>query len=441
MSTSKLSRRAFIHRSAIGAAGLTLIPGMFLSGCAGKKTSPNDNINLGFIGLGQQARNLWNGFIKIPGVKIIAGADVYDIKRARFEKVIKDYYAEKQETCDVTLYDNYSDLLKRDDIDAVVIASPDHWHALMAIEACKAGKDVYLEKPLTFTVYEGQQLIKAVRGNNRIMQVGSQQRSDKNFQHAVKLIQDGRLGDLDRIQTFVGAPPKPFDLPAEEVPTGLNWDKWLGPLPTSIHYNKELNPPISLDPPKDEEFWGAWRWYKEMGGGFTTDWGAHMFDIIQWSMNKDGSGPVKIIPAGVEGATNLTYVYDNGVPVIEQQFAEAWDKGIKYFGKDGSWIRVQRGLFMASDDSLLPPKEEDAAGEAYETGLEHQTAFIEAIRSRKDPNVTVEIGHSSCTMCTIGNIADDLHQALDWNPAAQQFVGNDLANTKLHYQYRDGYTI
>ena len=440
MSTSKISRRAFIHRSAMGAAGLTLIPGLTLSGCAGRKRSPNDNINLGFIGLGQQARNLWNGFIKIPGVKIIAGADVYDIKRARFEKRIKEYYDSKQETCDLTLYDNYADLLKRDDIDAVVIASPDHWHALMAIEACKAGKDIYLEKPLTFTVYEGQQLIKAVRGNKRIMQVGSQQRSDLNFQHAVKLIQDGRLGDLEKIQTFVGAPPTPYNLPAEEVPAGLNWDRWLGPLPTSIHYNKELNPPISLDPQQDEQFWGAWRWYKEMGGGFTTDWGAHMFDIIQWSMGKDGSGPVKVIPAGVDGATCLTYIYDNGVPVCEEQFAEAWDKGIKYFGKDGSWIRVQRGLFEASDDSLLPPAKEEE-GEAYETGSAHHVAFIEAIRSRKDPNVTVEIGHSSCTMCTIGNIAYDLNQSLEWNPATQQFVGNDLANTKLHYNYREGYKI
>jgi predicted dehydrogenase len=381
------------------------------------------------------------GFFKVPGVKVLAGADVYDIKRARFEKVVKEHYATKQETCDVQVYDNFSDLLNRKDIDAVVIATPDHWHALIAIEACKAGKDVYLEKPMTFTVYEGQQLIKAVRQNKRILQVGSQQRSDKLFQHAVKVIQENRLGDLERIQTYVGAPPKPYDLPAEEVPAGLNWDKWLGPLPTSIHYNNELDPPITLDPVQDEQFWGAWRWYKEMGGGFTTDWGAHMFDIIQWAMQKDGNGPVKVIPAGVDGAENLTYIYDNGVPVVEKQFAEAWNKGIVFHAKDGNWLRIERGLYLASDDSLLPPKEEEAREGAYEIGIEHHIAFIEAVRSRKDPNVPVEIGHSSCTMCNIGNIASDLNLALDWDPAAQKFVNSDLANTKLHYQYREGYSL
>ena len=440
MSTSTISRRDFLQKSALGAAGLTLLPGIMLSGC---KKSPNDTINLGFIGLGQQARNLLDGFIKLPGVKVLAGADVYEIKRARFEKIVKEYYTSKQETCDVKVYNNFSDLLNRKDIDAVVIATPDHWHALIAVEACRAGKDVYLEKPLTFTVYEGQQLIKAVRRNKRILQVGSQQRSDKLFQHAVKMIQDNRLGDLEFIQTFVGAPPKPYDLPEEPIPAGLDWDRWLGPLPTSIHFNNELNPPISLDPVQNEQIWGAWRWYKEMGGGFTTDWGAHMFDIIQWALRKDGSGPVKVIPPGIGDAENLTYIYDNGVPVIEKQFAEAWDKGIVFHGKNGSWLRVQRGLYLASDDSLLPPKENEEVkkDEAYETGSAHHVAFIDAIRSRKDPNAPVEVGHSTCTMCLIGNIAYDLNQALDWDPAVQQFVNNDAANSKLTYQYREGYKI
>lgn len=441
MSTSRISRRAFLQRSMVGAAGLTLLPGMTLFGCAGKKSSPNDNIQLGFIGLGQQAKYLLSGFIQIPGVKVVAGADVYDIKRARFEKIVKDFYADKQETCDVAVYENYEDLLKRDDIDAVVIATPDHWHALIAVAACKAGKDVYLEKPLTFTIYEGQQLIKAVRQNDRILQVGSQQRSDKNFQHAVKMIREGRLGELEKIQAYVGAPPKPYDLPAEPCPAGLNWDKWLGPLPTSIHYNKELNPPISLDPVQDEQFWGAWRWYKEMGGGFTTDWGAHMFDIVQWALDKDGSGPVKIIPKGIDGAECMTYVYDNGVPVYEQQFAEEWDKGVKFYGKDGSWLRVQREHFSASDDSLLPPKAEEKSEGSYETGTAHHVAFIEAVRNHKDPNVPVEIGHSTCTMCNIGNIADDLQRTLNWDPATQTFVNDAEANSKLSYKYRDGYYL
>ncbi len=157
------------------------------------------------------------------------------------------------------VYERYADLIARDDIDAVVIATPDHAHAFMAIEACKAKKDVYLEKPLTFTIKEGQALTKAVRDNGVILAVGSQQRSDANFQHAVKMVQDGKLGKIERINAYVGAPPVPYDLPEEAVPADLNWPLWLGPS-EYVHYNAQLNPPISINPDQNEQFWGAWRW-------------------------------------------------------------------------------------------------------------------------------------------------------------------------------------
>ena len=195
---SKLSRRAFLKGTAL-AAGMVVIPGNMFASLANFK-SANDEISLGFIGLGQQAMYLLNGFMQIPGVRVIAGADVYDVKRDRFKKRVTDFYASKNKKSDVKVYERYTDILNRPDIDAVVIATPDHWHAIIATEACKAGKDVYLEKPMTFTIFEGQQLCKAVRKNKSILQVGSQQRSDSNFQHAAKI---GRASRRERVYDLV----------------------------------------------------------------------------------------------------------------------------------------------------------------------------------------------------------------------------------------------
>jgi predicted dehydrogenase len=300
---------------------------------------------------------------------------------------------------------------------------------------------VYLEKPLTFTIKEGQELRKAVRENNIILAVGSQQRSDPNFQHAVKLVQSGALGQIEKVNAYVGAPPKPYDLPEEPIPEDLNWDLWLASLPANIHFNHELNPPISLNPDVDEQMWGAWRWYKEMGGGFTTDWGAHMFDVAQWGLGMDKSGPVEISPIG-DGTEYMQFVYANGVVMTSEPFDEGKTKGVKFIGKDG-WIEVSRGHFKASDDSLLPPVATGTEAGPYETKVSHQTDFISAVLERRDPVVPVEIGHSSCTVCTLGNIACELKRTLKWDPATETFVDDmDGEATKmLHYQYRDGWNL
>jgi len=312
---------------------------------------------------------------------------------------------------------------------------------MVAIAACKAGKDVYLEKPMTFTIKEGQELRKVVRETNRILGVGSQQRSSPEFQHAVKLVQEGALGKITRVYAYVGAPPTPYNLPEEPLPADLNWDLWLGPLPETIHYNKELNPPISLDPPKDEEFWGGWRWYKEMGGGFTTDWGAHMFDIAQWGLGMDKNGPVEISPIG-DGTEFISWTYANGVIMTSEPFDEKLTKGVKFIGENG-WIEVARGYFNASDPKFNPPESATNVEGPYETRIPHQVNFIEAVKNRVDPVVPVEIGHSSCTVCTLGNIACELKKTIKWNPATETFVDDaDGAATKLmHYEYRSPWKL
>jgi predicted dehydrogenase len=430
------SRRRFIGSSVAGIAGAMLLPGTI--GC--KSSGKDGDVRLGFIGMGRQSMFLLDGFIKIPGVKVVAGCDVYGIKRKRFEKRVKGHYAKEGKEAKVETYEKFEELLAREDINAVVIAVPDHSHARVAIAACKAGKDVYLEKPMTFTIKEGQELKKVVRETGRILGIGSQQRSDPNFQHAVNLVQTGALGKISLVNAYVGAPPTPYNLPEEPIPSDLNWDLWLGSLPDPIHFNNQLDPPISLDPEEDEKIWGAWRWYTEMGGGFTTDWGAHMFDIAQWGLGMDKNGPIEIAPIG-DGTEYMTFKYASGTVMTSEPFNDEKTKGVKFWGENG-WIEVARGFFNASDKKFYPPEAQKTEG-PYETKIPHQVNFIESVRARKDPAVPVEIGHSSCTVCNLGNIACSLKRTIKWNPQTEAFVDDtDGAATRLlHYEYRAGWKL
>ena len=430
---SPVSRRKFLGTSLLSAAGLSFLPGISIAS-EPIESADIHQVRLGFIGVGRQAMGILNGMMRIPGVEIMACADVYEIKRERFKIRVNKISAELGKAApSIDVYSDYRELLSRQDIDAVVIATPDHWHALMAIAACKSGKDVYLEKPLTFTIKEGQELVKAVRSNGAVLAVGSQQRSDVNFQHAARMVLKGRIGKVKQVLVHVGQPehPVPYDLEKQEIPAGLDWKTWLGPLP-ELHYNEKLNPPISLQPEENEKLWGAWRSYKETGGGFMTDWGAHMFDIAQWGLGMDRSGPVKVIPA--KDGKPLTYHYANGVEMVVGPFDEA-RQGVKFIGDNG-WIKVSRGQFDSSDESLKPTLQRPNLG--YPP---HYWDFIDSVIKRKDPIVPVEVGHSTCVVCTIGNIAAELGRPLDWDPVTQTFPNDWEASSKMHYNYENGYKL
>lgn len=430
---AQVSRRKFLGTSLLSAAGLSFLPGISI---ASNQIQSGDihQVRLGFIGVGRQAMGILNGMMRIPGVEIMACADVYEIKRERFKLRVNKISGELGKTPPkIDVYSNYKDLLARTDIDAVVIASPDHWHALMAIDACKAGKDIYLEKPLTLTIHEGQELVKAVRSHGTVLAVGSQQRSDVNFQHAARMVLKGKIGKVKQVLVHVGQPehPVPYDLEKQEIPAGLDWKTWLGPLP-ALHYNEKLNPPISLDPEQNEKLWGAWRSYKETGGGYMTDWGAHMFDIAQWGLGMDRSGPIKVIPAN--DGKPLTYQYANGVEMVVGAF-DGNRQGVQFIGEEG-WIKVSRGNFDSSDKSIKPTMELPKLG--YPP---HYWDFIDSVIKRKDPIVPVEVGHSTCVVCTIGNIAAELGRPLDWDPATQTFPNDWEASSKMHYNYENGYKL
>jgi len=436
-----MSRRQFLGYSTLGIAGLTILPSWTLPN--GVHIAPSDRLVLGFIGLGQQGCSDFRSFSRCAGVQVVAGCDVESIKRERFKRRVEAWQKGKNMVQRCDMYEFYEDLLNRKDIDAVSIATPDHWHALTTIHACQAKKDVYVQKPLAYTVREGLEMVKAVRANNCVLQIGSQQRSSKEFQQAIALVRSGGIGHIETIYAKVGDPPKPFDLPEQPIPATLNWNQWLGPLNDGkIHYHRDLCPPITLVPEQNEDMWGAWRYYCETGNGFTSDWGAHMFDISQAAIGMDGSGPCEFIPKGYSGAQYLTMKYQNGIVMTEQPFRQEGGNGICFNGTKG-WLKVARGFIECSDPELLKKEEENIAAGQYEVSSPHMQNFVDCVRARKNPIAPVEVGCSTNTLCCIANIATELQRPVKWDPATLCF-GDDpeAANHRLyHYQYRKPYSL
>ena len=437
-----MTRREFLGFSALGLAGLTILPSWSINGV---RIAPSDRVVIGFVGLGQQGLSDFTSFSTCPGVQVAAGCDVDSLKRERFKRRVEAWQKSQNVAPRCDQYEFYEDLLERKDIDVIEVATPDHWHALVAIHACQSGKDVYCQKPLAYTITEGWAIVRAVRENKRVLQVGSQQRSSKEFQDAIALVRAGKIGHIEKIYARVGDPPKPFNLPEMSVPGNLNFNQWMGPLnDPKIHYHPDLCPPISLDPEKNEQLWGAWRWYQETGNGYTADWGAHMFDIAQAAIGMDGSGPIEFIPAGYKGTVYSTMKYANGIVMTEQPFQEDNDaaQGIKFIGDKG-WLKVARGYIECSDPSLLEKKEQKVGKGEYEVSAPHMQNFVDCVRSRENPIAPVEVGCSTNTLCCLQNIARELGRPVHWNPATLSFEGDKEAEAhRLYgYVYRNPYKL
>ena len=437
-----MSRRRFLTTAATGLAGFWILPSFTIGGV---RVAPSDRVVRGFVGVGQQGCSDFRSFSSCPGVQVAACCDVDSIKRERFRRYVTAWQKEQgvAERCDT--YEEYERMLERKDIDAIAIATPDHWHALVAIHSLQAGKDVFLQKPLAFTITEGLAVQRAVRANNRILQMGSQQRSSAEFQQAIDIVRSGGIGDIKEMHARVGDPPTPLNLPEMPVPANLNFNLWMGPLnDPKIHYHPDLCPPVSLDPEVNEQLWGAWRWYEETGNGYPADWGAHMYDIAQAAIGMDGLGPVEYIPKGYNGAEWATMKYANGIIMQERPYIEdnPEARGIKFVGDKG-WLRVGRGYIECSDKNLLKKKEEKIEKGQYEVSSPHMQNFIDAIRSHTDPNSPVEYGCSTNTLCCLFNIARELKRPVHWNPATLSFEGDKeaAAHRLYYYDYRRPYTL
>ena len=439
---NNLSRRKFLGYSALGLTGLTVLPSWAMAN--GVRMAPSDRVVLGFIGVGQQGISDFRSFAACPGVQVAAGCDVDSLKTERFKRRVEAWQKKQNVPARCDSYEFYEDLLNRKDIDAVSIATPDHWHALNLIHACRAKKDVYVQKPLAYAISEGHDMIRAARDNKCVVQVGSQQRSGKEFQQAIALVRSGAIGHIETVYVRVGDPPAPYNLPELPVPANLNFNQWLGPLnDPKVHYHPDICLPISLDPEQNEKQWGRWRYFRETGNGFTADWGTHMYDITQAALGMDGSGPCEFIPKGFGGAQYQTMKYQNGIVMTEQRYRANDDgQGICFNGTKG-WLRVARGYIECSDAALLKKDEQKVGAGQYEVSSPHMQDFINCVRSRKQPIAPIEVGSSSLTVCCIANIATELQRPVKWDPATLSFGDDKEAlNHRLYrYQYRKPYSI
>lgn len=414
-----ISRRKFIG-SAAALSAFFIVPRHVLGGVG--YLAPSDKITLGWIGAGRQALNLQKSFFNAGGSQILAVTDVYKTKADNFVNITNKFYADAAQQNSYkgcTPYNNFMEMLERKDIDAVVVAVPDHWHAAVTVRAAAAGKDIYSEKPLSLTVKEGRAMVNAVRKYKRVFQTGSMQRSAPEFRQAVELIRNGYIGQIKNVKVSVGGPPVPYDLPEEPLPDGLDWNMWLGPN-QFVHYNHALDPVIG------DQAWGKWRDYKGLGGGDMTDWGAHMFDIVQWALDMDNSGPVEAIPPDGKDYPNLTYKYASGIVMTHENFGKP--HAIQFNGTEGT-IEIQRKHLVTMPENLKTKIIGGNDKRVYYSD-NHYRDFLDAIKKRSKPIADIETGHRSATVCNIGNIAYEVKAPLKWDPVKEKF-NNEQANAML----------
>jgi len=407
-----VTRRQFLKRSAV-AAGVIAWPTVVPSSVFGAK-APSNRITMGCIGMGGQGTGNMKGFRGKSGSEVVAICDV-DVGHREKARQIAGLGASSS-------YNDFRDLLARDDIDAVSVASPDHWHVPMSIAAVRAGKDVFCEKPLTLAIAEGRVLADEVKRYGRVFQTGSQQRSGSEFRFACELVRNGRIGKLHTMK--VGIPGNNRTCPptweAEPVPEGFDYDMWLGPAP--------------WEPYTEQRCHYQFRFILDYSGGQMTNWGAHYLDIAQWGNGADDTGPVEIVGRGDFPRTGLfttaktaeiEYTYSNGVKLL----LKTGGGNTRFEGTEG-WVFVTRGKIDAEPKSLLTSKIGPDEIHLYNSN-DHKQNFLDCIRSRKDTICTAEIGHRTSTVCHLGNIAMLLGRKLKWDPKAERFINDSAANNML----------
>lgn len=408
------TRRDFLHQLGLGAAGLALLPDLAFP----QERSLNERIRIGVIGVGGQGRGNLRAHVK----NTVAVCDVDQKRLAEAQASVEKATGKK-----CAAYGDYRKLLDDKNVDAVVISTPDHWHALPTVHACEAGKDVYCEKPLSLTVAEGRAMVHAARRNKRIVQTGSQQRSDARFRQACELVRNGRIGKVHTVK--VGIPRVNFSGPAvpdADPPAELDYDFWLGPAPKRPYNAKRVH--------------YLFRFFWDYSGGQMTNWGAHHLDIAQWGLGMDDSGPVSIAAKArfhamkwyeVPEWCEVTYQYANGVKMV----CTMGGRGGTTFVGDKGTIHVTRGKIEAEPEQLLKTPLDAKAIRLY-VSRSHHGNWLECIKTRKLPICDVEIGHRSATVCHLGNIAARTGRTITWDPAKEEIASDSEAAAMLRRPYR-----
>jgi len=445
----RLTRRQFVATAGAVVVAPTIVPSSVFG-----ENAPSNRINVALIGCGNQSRVDLPSMLRQPDAQVVAVCDVnrgsngyarpeHFLGREPAQKKVNEYYAEKTRSgtyngCDA--YSDFRDVLARDDVDAVMIVLTDHWHALATIKACEAGKDVYCQKPMSLTIHDGQQMIKAVRQHGRVLQTGSQYRSNAVVRRMCELVRNGRIGEVKRAVAIIndsGAGPGPGwkEMP---VPDGFDYNTWLGPAPDApYHIDRCLY---------------RFRFLLDYSGGQVTNTGAHAIDIVQWALGTDGTGPVEFEhqegivwpPAGHLYTTamksHFRARYVNGVEFVCRTQDPGF--GARFEGTEG-WVQY----------TIKNMKEVEASSDAIKNSVigpdeihlpvsgDHYRNFLDSVKSRKDPIEPVEVGHRTATICHAGNIAMRLKRKLQWDPEKEIFVNDDEANQMLRRPYREPWQI
>jgi len=433
------SRRRFLKQTAAlagGAAAPYLVPSGVLG--AQGEAGANDRIGIAFIGTGRRANQMLGDLKNLPSlpgeVQLVAVSDVWPKKCHEYLKSYEEQVLGPKggkTGADYAVHQDYRKLLEQKDVDAVIVTTVDHWHALPAIHACQAGKDVYGEKPLTLTIAEGRAMVNAVRKYRRVFQTGTQQRSYLRNRQGCELVRNGRLGQIKEVICTNYESSKPcsaYELPTEPVPEGLDWDMWAGqtqPRPFSMHVYLTYNDP-------------GWQRLREYSGGLMTNWGAHGLDMVQWALGTDNTGPVEIEPHGNEFNSKVTFRYANGVTVKLETDGRVLGGG-HFIGEKGELI-MTRGKFNTIPISISQEPLAESDLRLYKSD-NHLQNFIDCIKSRERCVADVEIGHRTATICHLGGIARRLGRKLRWDPEQESFPGDDEANTYLDRSKRAPYQL
>jgi predicted dehydrogenase len=454
------SRREFLRTApsaALAGAALAGFPAIVPASVLGPQ-APSKRIAVGAIGVGRIARGHdLPAIMQHDDAQVIAVCDVDSRRVADGQKLVNDFYTKKtgKPFSGVSGHADYEAMLARPDIDAVVISTPDHWHALIAIRAVEAGKDVYLQKPASLTIAEGRAVSNAVNRTGRIFQIGSQQRSTVQFRYAAELVRNGRIGQLKTVEVGLPGDPSGDIEPEMPVPKTLNYDRWLGSTPHVFYTEKRVHPQIGYDRP-------GWLRCEQFGAGMITGWGAHHVDSAHWGMGTEYTGPVEIwgkaeFPKSglwdVHGSFRTEGRYANGVTMV---ISGDFPNGIKFIGSEG-WIFVSRGNETVTSSDPVAKLADATALAASDPRIiksvigpselhlpesrEHHANWLQSIRTRLPPIAPAEVAHRSCSACLLHHMAMKVSRRLHWDPVRERFKNDDEANAMLSRPQRAPYQI
>jgi len=444
------SRRKFIKSSIIGMSTAFAIPTIVPSTVFGK-SAPSNKINIGQIGFGRIAMSHdLPDTLRYDEARVIAVSDLDSNRLNDGKAFIEKYYADKtgnKKYVDVATFGDYRELLQRSDIDAVIISTPDHWHARPAIDAALAGKDIYLQKPASLTIEDGRKMSDILHRTGRVFQIGSQQRSLNpwpQFHRACELVRNGRIGQVT--QVYIGLPGDPSgpEAPVMPVPSNLNYEMWLGSTPLVYYTEMRVHPQKGYDRP-------GWLRCEQFGAGMITGWGAHHIDTAHWGMGTEFTGPIEVeaqadFPKSglwnVHGDFNVRAKYANGATVF---ISGSYPNGVKFVGTEG-WIFVARGKPVTSSDPTSANEAEKSLDASdpkildsvigpdeihlYKSPDQHKN-WLDCIKSRELTIAPAEVAHRSCSACLVSHIAMKLPRKLYWDPVMERFKNDDEANSML----------